>query len=263
MTFATNLETAIHSGQNMMTNMQSSTKKILLLLAGLGIVGAILLIGLGLVLFFSQTDAAPVSSAVTPTQTTVATPVPPTPTVMAGVVVMPSATPTLVPPESTPRAQATDTLPKPPTATRRPTNTPTATAVPQKRQEVAVIAADGSVELVWPQNDIHVPENEMEFRWIWRENKGCEQPPDGYAFEIRIWRDNDFSAPMGAMDAQRQKQNITCDPASGIRAFTIGNLKSVPGAEGQKSGTLRWDVALVQLNPYNPVITTQYRTFYY
>ena len=90
-----------------------------------------------------------------------------------------------------------------------PTGTPTPTAVPQKRQEAAVVTVDGSIELISPQNDIHVPENEMAFEWIWHENKGCEQPPDGYAFEIRIWRDNDFSGPMGAMDAQGQKEFLS------------------------------------------------------
>jgi hypothetical protein len=246
------------SGQNMTTNGQSSTKKILLLMAGLGAVGAIVLIGLGFVLFFAQTAATPAAVEPAPTDTPTASPPPATPTVLAGVVVMASATP--VPPTNTPPAQDTDTPGKPPTATRRPTGTPTPTTAPPRRQGVTV---DGSVELIWPEPDSHVSPNQVEFRWRWLADKGCEQPPAGYAFEIRVWRDNDVSGPMGAMDAGLQKQNIGCDPASGIRTFTIGQISTVPGAEGQSSGRLRWDVALVQLEPYKPVITTQYRTFFY
>lgn len=240
-----------------MTNLPASTKKLILLLAGLGALGGGLLIGLGLVLFFSQTTPTPVAVKPTPTQIQAAT-LAPTPTILADIVIVASATP--VAPKMTPRTQATDSLSKPPTATRVPTGTPTPTATPQRRQGAAV---DGSLELIGPPDDSHIPTDEIEFKWKWRENKGCEQPPDGYAFEIRIWRNNDSASPMGAMDAQAQKQNITCDPGSGIRTFTIGRVKSVPGVEGLKSGRFRWDVTLVQLNPYNPVITTQYRTFFY
>ena len=127
----------------MTTNVPSSTKKILLLLAGLGALGAVVLIGLGSVLFFSQVPPTPVTVDPTLTQTPTATPPPLTPTVMASVVVL--ASPTPVPLKITPQTQATDTLSRLPTATRISTTTPTPTAVPQRRQEVTV---DGSVELI-------------------------------------------------------------------------------------------------------------------
>lgn len=65
------------------------------------------------------------------------------------------------------------------------------------------------------------------------------------------------------MDADIQKQEIRCDTASGIRSFTIGDIRSVPGIEGSNEGRFRWDVALVQLNPYQPIITTQFRTLFF
>lgn len=241
----------------MIKSQSSSSKNLLLALAGVGILAALVLIGLGLFLFFSL-DSTP-AAATTPAPSATPTPVPATPTTMAGIVIMPSATPT-PPPGETPKAQATDTLNRRPTATRIPTNTPTPTVVAQRRRAVTV---DGFIELIAPPDDIQIASDTVEFQWRWHENKDCEQPPDGYAFEIRVWRDNDFSPPMGAMDAQIQKPNITCDPATGIRSFTIGRVKSVPGAEGLTGGRLRWDVALVQLSPYQPIITTQYRTFFY
>ena len=110
----------------MTTKMQSSTKTILLLLAGVGALGALALIALGLVLFFAQADPPETVVDQTPTATATATVALPSPTVMAGVVVLASATPLTVG-VTTPQVPATDTLSKPPTATRRPTNTPTAT----------------------------------------------------------------------------------------------------------------------------------------
>jgi hypothetical protein len=45
---------------------------------------------------------------------------------------------------------------------------------------------------------------------------------------------------------------------------TIGKIRDVPGARGLPTGRLRWDVALVQIEPYQPIVTTAaHRTFFY
>ncbi|MCG3212088.1 MAG: hypothetical protein FOGNACKC_05735 [Anaerolineae bacterium] len=243
-----------------MTEPQASSKKVLLILAGVGILGALVLIGLGLVLYFTAKDSPPEVAQTTSTSTATAAPPQPTATTMAGVVIIASATPT--PAAEVLPAQTAETLNRNPTATRLPTNTPSPTVAVVQRWPT-VVTVDGSIELIAPPDNTQAAGGIVEFKWIWHENKGCEQPPDGYAFEIRVWRDLDYAAPMGAMDAQTQKPNITCDPASGIRSLTIGRIATVPGAEGVTSGRLRWDVALVQLSPYQPIITTQYRTFFY
>lgn len=243
-----------------MTKSQTSSKKLLWIIAGLGLLGALALIGLGVVLFWATRDSTPEMAQTTPTVTGTPTPPPPTPTTMAGVVII--STPTPAPVAETPSAQETnDTLNRRPTATRMPTNTPTPVVVVQRKP--TAVTVDGSIELVGPADNIQMPGGVVQFEWKWHENKGCEQPPDGYAFEIRVWQDNDAAPPMGAMDAQAQKLNISCDPGSGTRSLTIGRIETVPGAGGMSTGRVRWDVALVQLSPYQPIITTQYRTFFY
>jgi hypothetical protein len=261
MIYGQNMGAPTLSGHNMTESGSSQSKKLLLVLAGLGILLALGLIGLGMALFFTSKPAT--VGATTPTATGTPTEIPPTPTVMAGIVIMPSEIPTAAPASGeTSKAQgSSDTLNRQPTATRQPTLTPTAVAV-VKRQPTSV-TVDGRIELVIPADNIQVSPDSIAFGWKWLDNKGCEPTPDGYAFEIRIWQDTDFSPPMGAMDALVQKPNISCDPATGIRTFTIGQIRTVPGVAGQNKGRFRWDVALVQLTPYNPVITTQYRTFFY
>jgi hypothetical protein len=116
--------------------------------------------------------------------------------------------------------------------------------------------------LVDPGNEIQLADDTVVFRWRWLENKGCSQPPDGYGFEIRIWPDNTFAPPEGAMNAAAEKLNIHCDQNTGVRSFTLGNIKDAPAFKASKEGRFRWDVALVRLEPYEIVITTQHRTFF-
>jgi hypothetical protein len=236
----------------------SFPRKWLLLLAGVGLLAAIGLIALGLFIFVSRNALSALASTPTVTATATTKPVTETPTPLAGVVIVVSATPTAV---DTPVNQAGDTSLRLPTATRLPTNTPTPVRVqPPRNNEITL---DGTIELLAPTDNIQMTSDAVEFKWLWHENKGCQQPPEGYAFEIRVWPDNDTTAPMGAMDARLEKPQISCDPNTGIRSFTIGKLRDVPGARNLQAGRLRWDVALVQVEPYQPIITTQYRTFFY
>lgn len=228
-------------------------KNLLLLLAGVGMFLAIGLIGLG-IFFMRNRQDEPAAATTPPTAT--ATLAPATPVVLPSVtIVEPSTTPA---PTDTPLPQQGDSLPKPPTSTRAPTNTPT----PVPRIAAPSIKIDSPIELIAPANDIQLPNQTVQFQWRWLENDACVQPPDGYAFEIRVWRDNNIDGPQGAMDAKTEKQNIQCDPTTGLRSFTIGNIKSVPGFQNTREGRFRWDVALVKLDPYQPVVTPQFFTFF-
>jgi hypothetical protein len=231
-------------------------KKWLLLLAGAGILGAIGLIGVGLFIFLSRRPSTAAATTATPTPTAAVVTVAATP--QPGIIIVASSTPE---PTATPVDQSNDTIGQPPTATRRPTTTPTpARARPTPSKAVVL---DGFIELVAPADNIQIGDA-VEFQWKWQENKGCQSPPAGYAFEIRIWPDNNTSPPMGAMDAGAEKSKINCDPSSGVHSFVIGKIRDVPGAKGLSGGRLRWDVALVQVDPYQPIITpTAFRTFFY
>jgi hypothetical protein len=234
----------------------SGPKILVLLLAGVGILIALVLIGLGIYLWARTNQAAGVPT-LAPTSTVTATPAAEQPTPLPGVViVVPTRTAT---PTPLPAAQSSDSVSLLATVTRAPENTPTPPALrPQRTEQVAV---DGIIELVAPDDNIQIGDT-VEFKWRWLENKGCAEPPDGYAFEIRVWRDNNAAGPRGAMDAKAQKQNISCDSPTGIRSFTISGIKTVPGFEGSTEGRFRWDVALVQLEPYEPKISPPYRIFF-
>jgi len=231
-------------------------KKWLLLLAGAGILAAMGLIGLGLFIFMSRrTSTVTVTTA---TSTATAEVVVAAATPQPGIIIVASATPK---PTVKLAEQSNDTIIQPPTATRRPTTTPTPARA--KPTPANVVVLDGFIELVAPADNIQVGEA-VEFQWKWRENKGCQPPPAGYAFEIRVWPDNNTSPPMGAMDAGAEKSQINCDPDSGVHSFVIGKIRDVPGAKGLSAGRLRWDVAIVQVDPYQPIIMpATFRTFFY
>ena len=58
--------------------------------------------------------------------------------------------------------------------------------------------------------------------------------------------------PLGAMDAKEEQGWITCD-VTGIRSYTVGNIKLTPGVAGAEAGNFRWDLALVHLHPYQVI----------
>jgi hypothetical protein len=231
-------------------------KMLLLLIAGVGLLIALALMGLG-VFFWLRTDSAGVASTtpplLTPTGTLAVDQLAARPQVVIVV-----STATARPIATSAASQSNDSLPLAPTVTRAVVDPPTPPFLPQKTKPVAV---DGTIELIAPDNNIQVDDT-VAFEWRWLEDKGCTQPPEGYAFEIRVWRDNDAAGPRGAMDAKAQKQNISCDPGREIYSFTISRIKTVPGFEGSTEGRFRWDVALVQLEPYQPKISAPYRVFF-
>ena len=186
------------------------------------------------------------------------------------VLIVTSPTPTITPtPIDSPAVvESSDVveLERAATATRAPTSTPTPTPRPFRPTATPTPAGgniDGWIELISPAENFYLPADGLIFQWKWHENKGCQQPLDGYGFEVRVWRDVSTDFPQGAMNAKEEKVNITCDPKDGVYTFSIGNIKKVPGVHNAKDGRFKWDIAIVQLDPYTPIITSQSRIFYY
>jgi hypothetical protein len=84
--------------------------------------------------------------------------------------------------------------------------------------------------------------------------------PDGYGFDVRIWPEGPVLAPLGVTDAMDQK-GIFCDPKSSTFGYEVGNLRGAPGVAELGAGRFRWDIALVQLDPYKPIDVSGSRIF--
>lgn len=250
------------------------TAKLVLLVGGLALVVAVALVVAG-VFYFTRTPAVdPVVEAPQPTPTTlISAPTvglvvesAPTPTPQV-VLIITSPTPTVTPthPPVVTEAAGSFAVERAPTATRAPTSTPTPTPRPFRPTATATpgVTLDGWIEPVSPDENFYLPANGLIFQWKWHDNKGCQPPPDGYGFEIRVWRDVSTDFPQGAMNARDEKPHITCDPVSGVYSFTVGNVKKVPGVQNSEFGRFRWDIAIVQLDPYAPIISSPSRVFYY
>jgi hypothetical protein len=119
----------------------------------------------------------------------------------------------------------------------------------------------GAIQLIELPDGIRLPEDvgRVEFKWFWQ-GHGCDSFPDGYGFDLRIWPEGPVIAPLGVTDATDQK-GIFCDPISGTFGYEVGNLRGTPGVAGLGAGRFRWDVALVQLEPYKPIDVSGSRIF--
>jgi hypothetical protein len=119
----------------------------------------------------------------------------------------------------------------------------------------------GNIIPVELADHISLPANveRVEFKWIWKD-RGCEAPPDGQGFEIRIWPERPGYGPMGIMDAADQSV-IACDEKTGARIYEMGDLRAAPGVNAVDGGRFRWEVALVQLDPYEALDVSPSRIF--
>jgi hypothetical protein len=217
------------------------------------------------------TDAAQQLETSQPETTPEATATPrPTPTNTATV----RGSPTL-PPTDTPRPK--------PTAT--PTNTPslssvmtstvmTSTLEPDAASTEVARAIDdvlfaeeeilsGSINLVTIDNNFVFPPAawEAEFTWTWSGGSGCDPPPDGYGFDVRIWPDRPDFGPLGVDEVATIQEEIFCIPESGKRGYLLGFLSGTPAVKAQGAGSFLWDVAFVKMNPYTPLYTSPPRRF--
>jgi hypothetical protein len=167
----------------------------------------------------------------------------------------------------------------PPTATLTPTPTLTGTigvtatisageANITATQPASALPVQGSITLLAPENNAVLPSNanQLEFKWLWQGSDmklaRCEKL-DGFGFEVRIMPARDGFGFLGAMDAAKNQEDMFfgCDPESGVHTYLVTYLKDKPGVKAGEAGKFLWDVALVQLNPYKPIITPMPRLF--
>jgi hypothetical protein len=154
-------------------------------------------------------------------------------------------------PAATPQPQALTT-----TTTVSQTAAITTTAAPQ------AVSAPGILILLEPAQDFKLQPgiNELEFKWRWAEGKSC-QPAEGFGYEVRIWPAITGYGPMGVTDAVKDQKDFFCDPKSNVASYRVVNLKGTPGVAEVTSGKFLWDVAYIQLDPYNPVFSAIPRLF--
>jgi hypothetical protein len=192
-------------------------------------------------------------------------------TITPGPLLLPTDTPVLEPTATPIPAQLplTSTLPltSPVAGTGGLTST-TAISGAGTPEPPIILPFQGSISLVAPDNYAVLPSNanELEVKWLWQGNEPhlarCETI-EGYGFEVRIMPARDGFGFLGAMDAAKNKEDafLSCDPDTGIRTYMIKFLKDKPGVKVAGAGKFLWDAALVQLEPYKPVITPIPRLF--
>lgn len=173
----------------------------------------------------------------------------------------------------TPTPTATST--PPPTLTATPlsllaTGSPGETSTPAPAAAVTPVAISpvrGIITLLAPDSNVSIPSNidQLEFKWRWQGDLNVQrcQPVPGYGFEVRIWPARDGFGPLGAMDAAKNQEdgNFACNGETGTYTYLVTYLKSKPGVKAMGAGKFLWDVAFVQLKPYQPVLTTLPRLF--
>lgn len=202
-----------------------------------------------------------VISLATATPTATATPSPTATATATSASVLLTLTPTLTPiaiPSPTP-------VPIAP-VNNAPTETPTATPAGPPTL-VAISPVQGTISLLAPENNAPLASNidQLEVKWQWQGDRGVQScmPVSGYGFEVRIWPAIDGFGPLGAMDAALNQRdgNFACNAETGVYTYLVTFLKSKPGVKPVGAGKFLWDVAFVQLSPYQPVLTTQPRLF--
>lgn len=157
--------------------------------------------------------------------------------------VLPSAT-------STHSPAATSTLAKvpSPTSTPKPTRTTAAESTPTPAP-TSTPSVDTTSRIFALNAD--VAGDQIEFQWRWDDNS-CTPPPDGYGFEVRFWPDRSGINPLGAMDAANEQGRISC--SSGTFKYRVMQVSLTPGVRMSNGDhRFKWDVALVQLDPYKVV----------
>lgn len=145
-------------------------------------------------------------------------------------------------------------------ATPIPTPTPVARVTP----DCACEPVGGQIELIDPQHEASVPpaDETMVVKWRWTGATGCDAPPPGYGFEVRIWPEDPTYSPMGAMgDAALAQGAIGCDPANGIRSYTVLDYKNTPGIKQTGSGRFKWDVIIFHTDPYEEALVSNTAIF--
>ncbi|MDM8528518.1 hypothetical protein QUF58_09945 [Anaerolineales bacterium HSG24] len=114
----------------------------------------------------------------------------------------------------------------------------------------------GAIELLALKDNYQVLQSEekLEFQWFWGADRSCRLPPQGYGFELRIWPEISGQPPLGAMgDAVTAQISISCDSFDGSWRYQSYKLKEIEGIRRGLFNSIsryRWDVVLVQFEPY-------------
>jgi hypothetical protein len=197
-------------------------------------------------------------------------------------------------PTDTPTMGGSPTIPPTDTPRPRPTATPTSTFTPTPLDSAAEIdsetasltelepdlaataiadaiiniltgpqAIEGTLSLIAIENGYVFPPGagEAEFSWTWSGAAGCDPPPVGFGFEVRIWPNRPDFGPLGVDDAKQLQDKIFCDPQTGRRSFKLGFLSNTPAVQIQGAGSFAWDVAFIQMEPHTPLYASPPRIF--
>ncbi len=144
--------------------------------------------------------------------------------------------------------------------------TPTPTLTPESRvtQTCPCDEVGGEIILIEPQHEVEVPpaDKTFEVKWRWSGADGCQLPPAGYGFEVRIWPEHPGYGPMGAMgDAKESQKDIFCDAGNNVRSYLVQNFHGAPGVRPAGAGRFYWDVILFKAEPYSEIIKSETRIF--
>ncbi len=147
------------------------------------------------------------------------------------------ATPTqTVQPTPTSTAQPTPTL------TAQPTPSPTATPITAKPSSSLTAGVPaGTFTLLNPLSLDPPSYGPTEFEWEW-----TGDVPQGFGFEVRVWREGE--SPTGVHNAVLDNQNGNIKQFEGDRYRLKSDIAEAPGVQGQ-SGIYLWSVAMVQISP--------------
>lgn len=136
---------------------------------------------------------------------------------------------------------------------------PTAPPIPRTDGVGGVI----SLEALENNYQVLQSEKKLQFKWFWGVDRTCRRPPTGYGFELRIWPELFDQPPLGAMgDALIAQDSIFCDNGSwNYQTFEINQILGIQQGLPKGIGRYRWDVVLVQFEPYQIIVQPESRAF--
>jgi hypothetical protein len=189
----------------------------------------------------------------------------PTPTVTSTPLIINPISPVTLPPTHTPSPAPTATpdlvnLPLSPVESPTAVVTPTVAAAPAQATSSTGVPTAGILTLIEPEQNTIIPAhvNALDFKWQWRGSLGCSGLPEGYGFELRIWPAVTGFGPEGVMDAVANQKDIGCDLKTGIYNYRVIDLRGTPGVKRTNgTGKFLWDIAYIQLEPYNVILASQ------
>ncbi|UCC88183.1 MAG: protein kinase [Anaerolineales bacterium] len=180
----------------------------------------------------------------TPTNTPTSTAMPSPTRVPSDTPRPPTFTSTAQPtPTQTVQPTPTSTVQPTPTLTSQPTPSPTATASFTATPSPSLTAGvpSGTFTLLNPLSLDPPSYGPTEFEWEW-----TGDVPQGFGFEVRVWREGE--SPAGAHNAVLDNQNGNIEQFEGDKYRLNADIAEAAGVQG-RSGIYLWSVSLVQIRP--------------